>query len=137
MAEDYFEKSKSRHKQYAMISLQNTVDSYYIVDKLDEGHLSKSVLFQYEYEATQESCKPLSPSNKSLVSLLSICFTVFSFVYVSVVGGQLDPTQVQEWFVHLIVAILEFVVLIEPLKAVLIGWYEHNRKHTHNTSRNL
>ncbi|XP_052285218.1 uncharacterized protein LOC127881401 isoform X50 [Dreissena polymorpha] len=106
------------------VHISNIMDSYYMLEEGDDSQtLTRAGLYQLEHDCTGEARKPLRGFVKSLILLLLFAWIVLCTVYVTVIGAQLGDKELQEWMCYFLASLLEFALVLEPLRAVLVSLY--------------
>ena len=120
----YLEKSERRRQRACSLNYQQLLDSYYIVEE-DEDYPShtKESLYQLEHDFMGETSKPFPGVIKTILVWIMVIMILFSLVYVGLVAGQLSTTETQEWICYYLLSLAEFGFLLEPLRAILIGYF--------------
>ncbi|KAK3105802.1 hypothetical protein FSP39_006034 [Pinctada imbricata] len=118
----FIEKNKKKHKEFATVNLQNVLDSYNTVDadSFDKS-LNNKMLFELEWDLTNENQKPLPHFLKGILGFLMVCGTVVCLWYTGQTGGQLSITEVQEWAACYLISLLCYGLFVDSIFAVIIG----------------
>ncbi|XP_033726683.1 uncharacterized protein LOC117316250 [Pecten maximus] len=117
---NFLDRYQQKHNKFAAITLQHVLDSYYEkdLDKMDTS-LTNDTLQQLEWHVLQENTKVIPSIFGRLVTFMMFCVTVFCLVYVTLTGGSLTVTQIQEWVSCFCISIALYGFILEPFVAVV------------------
>lgn len=120
----YIERAKSKRDYISSIQINNIIDSYFMLDEGDDSKtLTKSGLYQLEYDFTGENKKPLGPWVKVVLLMMMLLLLIFIVVYITMIGGQFTTTELQEWMCYFLLAVGVFGLVFEPIRAYTVALY--------------
>ena len=119
----YIEKSEKKRQRVCSLNYQHVLDSFYIIEEDEDNPAhTKESLYQLEHDFMEETNKPLPGVVKTLLIWIMMIMIGFNLLYVGLVAGQLSTTETQEWICYYLLSVIEFALLLEPIRAILIGY---------------
>ncbi|XP_060077175.1 uncharacterized protein LOC132556749 [Ylistrum balloti] len=117
---NFRDRYKRKHNNFALITLQHVLDSYSEKDPdMLDTTLTNDNLQQLEWNILQENTKMIPSCFGRLTTFVLFCLTVFCLVYVTLIGGSLTVTQIQEWMSCFCIGVALYGFVIEPFVAVV------------------
>ncbi|OWF35340.1 hypothetical protein KP79_PYT03908 [Mizuhopecten yessoensis] len=117
---NYLNRYQRKHNKFAAITLQHVLDSYYDKDpQMLDTTLTNETLQQLEWHVLHENTKVIPNIIGRVLTFVLFCLAVFGLVYVSIIGGSLTVTQIQEWMSCFCISIAIYGFVLEPFVAIV------------------